>query len=243
MNHKMVRLFSKTIITLSLFVGSMAFASYERTTAVGVEEDSTQFNHSFSYGFSSDAYDQSEQTLINHGARYTGTYFFMNRKYYTTFGLGALFQSVDNSLVQNDNGSFQLSDLVLGFGTSAWSLYKSNSDRLSLFTSFNNIAPLSETSRNEGYKSVPSIRADLAYQRGPLDLVLTGQYTYVFNSYDTNSFGDPNLESSLASSIAIRYNLKHFRFQYSYLIGALKYLDGSSLGSVSYTHLEPTRPY
>lgn len=228
---KVVTFFTKTALTLSLFVGSMSFASYERTTAVGIDTDTTQLNHSFGYSFSSDAFDQSKQTLINHGARYTGTYFFMNKKYYTTFGLGALFQSVDNGLVQNDNGSLQLTDLVLGFGTSAWSLYQSNSDRLSLFTSLSNIAPLSETSRNEGYKSVPSVRADLAYQRGRLDLVLTGQFTYVFNSYDTNTMGNSNLETSLSSGFSVRYNLKHFRFQYSYIFGVLNYLDGTSLGS------------
>ena len=216
---------------LIFFFSISSMGSYENTTAVGVEEEAIDYTSALSYRISTDTADQSDQNLLNQGIFYRGTYFFSKRKYYLAGGLGASFQSVDNELVQNDNGIFEMTDFSLTFGTSAWNLYRGVKDSLSLFTSINNVVPLSERSRNEGYKSVPTIAADLAYRRGPMDFVLSGRYTYVFNEFDSRVDGRTNLETAATTAIAVRYNMKHFRFQYGYRVGLLNYLDGTTIGS------------
>ena len=218
----------------------VCFGSYENSTALGVKEEKKVFSlfHSLSYSASSNWADDTDQQLFNQGVSYGGTYFY-KQQYYMTLGLAATYQTVDNALVETDNGSFHFTDLSVGFGTKGFNLYKGKTDSISLFTNIRNVFPLSERSRNEGYKSVPSGSMDLAYQTGPLGLVLSGNYAYVINTYDTRLFnsqngapaGTPNLESSTSGSLTARYNFWRLRAQFSYRIGMLQFLDGSTVGN------------
>lgn len=205
-------------------------ASYERTTAVGAKKPSSYLSV-FSYSLSSDAFDSNDQKVINQGARYTGTYLFFKRKLYTSFSLGASFHSVDSALQEDDNGSFHLTDLSLALGTSAINLYKKKQHSVNLFTALSNVFPVSERSRNEGYKSVPALRSDLAYRVGKVDFVASGQYAHVVNSFDADLLGNSNLESSMMGGVSARINFEHLRIQYSYRLGVLNYLNGESFGS------------
>ena len=216
-----------SVILMSL----SSWASYENTTAVGVEEESIDFTHALSFSVSTNTVDQSDQELLNQGVFYNGTYFFAKRKYYLAGGLGASYQSVDTELVENDNGIFEITDLRITFGTSGWNLYRGKKDSLSLYNSLSNTLALSETSRSDGYQSIPTGALDLVYRRGSLDYVLSGRYTYVFNEFDTRVDGSSNTESVATAALAIRYNMKHFRFQYGYRVGLINYLDGTTIGS------------
>ncbi len=214
------------------FISSFSIASYENSTQLGIDQEESKINlvNSLSYGVSSDALDNNKQKVFNHGLGYTGTLFFLD-KFYANAGLAATYTSVDTRVVENDNGSFNLSDLSIGLGTNGYSFYKGEKDSLTLFNNIRNVVPLSERSRNEGYKSVPSISGDLAYARGPLSFVLSGQYSHVINSYETNTQGLYNLRSSSLAGLTARYNYKKLRFQYSYRFGVLEYMDSNRLGS------------
>ncbi len=216
----------------SLMACSLSLASYENTTQLGIKKKESQINlvNSFSYRMSSDAFDSNDRKVFNHGLGYNGTLFFLD-KYYANAGLAATYHSVDSTIIQQDNGTYHLSDAVIGLGTKGFQLYKGNSDSLSLFNNIRNVVPLSDRSRNEGYKSLTSVSGDLAYQRGPLSFVLTGQYNYVFNSFETNTDGLYNLRSSSLAGVTARYNYKKLRLQYSYRFGVLEYMDGNRLGS------------
>ncbi len=222
-------------VVIGVFVfglGNIASASYENTTQLGIEKKKNQIQlvNSFNYRMSSDAFDSNDRKVFNHGLGYNGTLFFLD-KYYANAGLAATYHSVDSTIIQEDNGAYHLSDAVLGLGTKGFQLYKGNSDSLSLFNNIRNVVPLSDRSRNEGYKSLTSVSGDLAYQRGPISFVLTGQYSYVFNSFETNTDGLYNLRSSTVAGLTARYNYKKLRLQYSYRFGVLEYMDGNRLGS------------
>ena len=211
-------------------------ASYQNSTQLGLkkEKQSIRLTNNLSYGMSSDALDNSDQKVFNHGVSYNGTLNFKD-DFYTTFGVAATYTSVDTSITEQDNGAFQLTDLFASIGTNGFSLYKGDRDSINVYNNFGNVFPLSETSRNEGYKSVPSVSTDIAYQRGPLGIVLTGQYSHVINSYDVNTEGLYNLRSSSVARLTARYNQKIFkslfRFQYFYSLGVAEYIDGNRLGS------------
>ncbi len=211
---------------------SFSNASYENSTAVGVKEEKPKIMlvNNFSYSFTTDANDTNAQKVYYQGLRYSGTLFFLDQ-YYATFGLGANYHTVDDTLVEEDSGAFHLSDLSVGLGSSGFTLYKGNHSKVSLFTNVSSVFPLSERSRNEGYKAIPAASVDLAYLRGPLGLVLSGQYAYVLNSYDTSLTGEPNIESSTTAGITARYNWWKLRFQYSYRFGVRRFLDGSNVGA------------
>lgn len=222
-----------TLITVILLC-SISQASYQSSTAVGTEKKHENSKYmlvnSFNYSFSSDAMDSNTQKIFNQGLFYSGTLFILDQ-YYVSSSLGASFTSIDNNLIEDDNGSFHLSDFSLGLGTRAIKLYKSQTDSVSGFVSLRNVFPLSERSINEGYKSVPSARADVAYQRGFLNLIVSGQQTFVMNSFETNLVGVPNRKSSSVAGFAARLSFKKFRFEYSYRVGVLNYTDGSNVGS------------
>ncbi len=215
-----------------LILSSVSQASYENTTQLGIKKEKNQISlvNNFSYRMSSDAFDNNDQKVFNHGLGYNGTLFFLDQ-YYASFGAAATYHSVDSSIIEDDNAAFHFTDLSIGLGTKGFAMYKGEQDSLSLFSNIRNVFPLSETSRNEGYKSIPSISSDLAYQRGPLSFVLSGQYSYVMNSFETNTRGLYNLRSSTVAGITARYNYKRLRFQYSYRFGVLEYMDGNRLGS------------
>jgi len=216
---------------MTFFGLSQSHASYENSTALGVKKkkNTLMLVNNFSYGMTFDSVDNNNEKVYYQGLGYGGTLFFLD-KYYATAGLAANYHTVDESLIEDDNGAFHISDLSIGLGTKGTSLYKSKKDSISLFTNYNNVFPLSERSRNEGYKSVSTLSTDIAYQRGPLGLVLSGRGSYVFNSFDNDLNGNPNMESSFATGITARYNWNRFRFQYSYRLGLRNFMDGSTVG-------------
>lgn len=223
-------------LLITAFVINLSFygahASYENSTALGVgkKKSSIMLVNNISYGLTTDIADANSEKVYFQGLNYGGTLFFLD-KYYATAGLGANYHTVDQSLIESDNGSFHISDLSIGLGTKGMSLIKKKKESLSLFTNINNILPLSERSRNEGYRSVSTLSGDLAYQRGPLGLVLSARGSYIFNSFETNIAGNTNPATSFATALTARYNWKRYRFQYSYRIGVRNFIDGSTMGS------------
>ena len=225
---KFLPLVAAIAITLAF---STSKASFENSTAVGA--DSKEFKlsllNAFNYSFTTNAADNNDEEVYYQGISYNGTLFFLD-KYYGNFGVGANYHTVGSTLQENDNGIFHLSDFRLGVGNTGWNLYRSKKDSISLFANISNTLPLSEQSRNEGYKSVPSVGLDLAYRRGGLGLVLSGRQTYVWNSFETNTLGLYNTEWASSGRITARYDWKRFRFQYSYRLSVRTFMDGSSLG-------------
>ena len=222
----------EVLLAIALFFSLPSMASYENSTAVGVEseEQTLSLLNSLSYSFTADASDHNDEKVYFQGLRYNGTLFFLNQ-YYAIFGLGVNYHTLDGVIQEDDNRAFHISDLRLGLGTNGFKLYGSKEGSLSLFTNLSSLLPLSEISRHEGYKSISSVSLDLAYQRRALGLVVSGQQTYIWNSFETNLQGFYNPQWISTGSLTARYNWKSFRFQYSYRMAIRNFMDGSALGA------------
>ncbi len=220
-----------TAMILVLFASSVAFSSFENSTAVGVEDKEAKLVlvNSFGYRITTDTADNNSQKVFNQGLAYSGTLFFLDQ-YYAIANIGAAYHTVDATLIEQDNGSIQLSDMLIGVGTKGFHLYKSQRDSVSAFAKIFNVLPLSERSRNEGYRSIPSISGDLAYQQGPWGFVISAEQAYVFNEFDTNVQGLYNLQSAVSGGMTLRYSHRYFRLQYSYRAGVRTYMDNNRLG-------------
>lgn len=219
----------KAFILSFLMLAISSVSSFVWAETEADSSESSDFSYRINYGLQSNLADKSEKLFI-HSIGYS-----MGYSAFSQFSLGANlnvnYRSINTEVIKDNGRVFEFSDVSLFLTSNKISLSQFFNQKSYFQYAVSNKFPLSQQSRHEGFRSIPSVSGDLVFKKYFYSISGSWSSSYVLNSYKTSVKGGlPNLESSHSLQFKISAKYKAFSASYSYYGGVRTTTDHSHSG-------------